>query len=285
MCSHTSLLGKWHPGLSYTKMLFSSQCLGEAFDSNQWNGRCKVLEKSTSEMDGDVRRLSDGARCHVGLSEAHQHCGPRSSGIVGTGGNGSLLKPLWSIFHRRREIWTPISTCPAAPCSICVGRDVCGRLLQRNSQENWDNLNYFTKKREKKHAVFHSLLMFFLCMSSPYKQWQQCSLLLLNMYCETYLSTHTHIHISGKDLCSLCKYRRVCRNKQTKQVTADTVCTEMRLVDARQTGRNWCQTWQDEKCLWSSHSSSYFSRHIRTIPRGPTLVINAFMQRAEPTIG
>lgn len=126
----------------WQKVLVPLQCPDKAFRFK----RVKWEAQSSSE-----EHFQDGWRCEEverrgtlahWLSEAHQHYSPRPSGIVGTGGTGSLLKPLLSIFHGQREIWTLISTSPAAPCSICVGQDMCGRLLQRN------NLNYFKDKKD-----------------------------------------------------------------------------------------------------------------------------------------
>lgn len=115
-----------------------------------WTKRVKWETQNSGE-----EHFQDGWRCEERErqstvahwpSEPHQHYSPRPPGIVGTGGTGSLLKPLWSVVQEQKEIWTPISTFPAAPCSVCVGQNTCRRLQIRSSQRNRENLNDFKEK-------------------------------------------------------------------------------------------------------------------------------------------
>lgn len=80
MCSHTALLSKWDPGLSFTTLLFSLQCPAKPFDSVKWETH------SSSE-----EHFQDGWRCEEvewrstethWPSKAYQHYSPHPPGIV-----------------------------------------------------------------------------------------------------------------------------------------------------------------------------------------------------------
>lgn len=140
-----------------------------------WFKRVKWEMPSCSE-----EHFRDGWRCKEAAwwswvehwsSEAHQYYSPCPFGIVGTGGTGSFLKPLWAFFHGRREILTPIRNIPccAMQC-LCGSGHVWVRLLWRISHKN---RQFFKGKKSK----FHSFCFFLgfpsrygeMCTSSHYE--------------------------------------------------------------------------------------------------------------------
>lgn len=120
-----------------------------------WFKRVKWEMPSCSE-----EHFRDGWRCKEAVwwswvehwsSEAHQYYSPCPFGIVGTGGTGSFLKPLWAFFTGEGKFWLLLETSPAAPCSICVGQDMCGWGCYEGSATKIDN---FSKEKKANFTVF-----------------------------------------------------------------------------------------------------------------------------------
>lgn len=155
MCCQCPLLGKWDPGLSFTKQLFSLYCLGKAFDSNGRVGSCKVLAKHIRKMGRDA---NSGRRRHSVAcwpSGAHQLCSPRPLASWAQVAPAHYSNPHGLSFTGKEKYRLLASTPPAA------------LLYSRGSRHEWEAA---TKRqpgkliqsqlcKRKKTSTFHRLLM------------------------------------------------------------------------------------------------------------------------------
>lgn len=130
-------------------------------DSNEWNGRRKVLAKNISKMDGDVKRLNDGAHWHIGSQKlisitvhvplaswaqvalAH-YSNPYCLSFTGKGKYGLLLAhPLL-----RHAVFVWVRTCVGGfykeTISTISKTKKTFHSLLRFSFSEWRNLHFFS---------------------------------------------------------------------------------------------------------------------------------------------